>query len=142
MTQSKIRRELISEWKALIPAIHRWKLSSKPRVSYEQLSQFHMQGLRPLLGSRLHCVFESGEQHLKGKSLSRASTPLGAHRIQKHSAGDFQVKVSILAYEAEIAARKTLEVLWIRAKVPAMNRRDECLPVTNELAPYLGLCHL
>ena len=80
-------------------------------------------------------------EHLKEKTQSRVSTPLGAHRIQKHSGGDFTVQVSILAHETEIVARKTLEALWIRARAPVMNRRDECLPVTSELAPYLGLCH-
>ena len=82
------------------------------------------------------------KEHLRGKTLSHASTLLGAHRIQKHSGSDFTVKVSILAHETEIVSRKTLEAFWIRAKAPAMNRRDEYLPVTDELAPYLELCHL
>ena len=48
--------------------------------------------------------------------------------------------VSILAQEPEIAARKTLEALWISAKDSKMNRKEECVVITRELAPFSDLC--
>ncbi|EYC31409.1 hypothetical protein Y032_0004g2138 [Ancylostoma ceylanicum] len=34
------------------------------------------------------------------------------------------------------AARKTSEALWIQTRNPKMNRKEECLSITWELAPY------
>ncbi|VDL73220.1 unnamed protein product [Nippostrongylus brasiliensis] len=52
------------------------------------------------------------------------------------------VAVSILARETEIAARRTLEALWIAARSPRINRKDECVAVTQELAPFVDMCGL
>ncbi|VDP09570.1 unnamed protein product [Heligmosomoides polygyrus] len=51
----------------------------------------------------------------------------------------FQVSVSILARESDISARRTLEALWIAAKNPQVNRKDECIAITQELAPFVEL---
>ncbi|VDM55510.1 unnamed protein product [Angiostrongylus costaricensis] len=48
--------------------------------------------------------------------LYRTSTPLGTHRIQKHSGDDFEVKVNIPAQETKTPARKLFEAFWINAK--------------------------
>ncbi|EYC04498.1 hypothetical protein Y032_0087g2047 [Ancylostoma ceylanicum] len=81
-------------------------------------------------------------EHLEGKRSLRKSTPLGAHRVNNHSNNDFEVQVTILAQETDIATRKTMEAFWIRSRCPQMNRKDECLAITNELASYLDLCQL
>ena len=81
-------------------------------------------------------------EHLEGKRSLRKSTLLGAHRVNNHSNNDFEVQVTILAQETDIATRKTMEAFWIRSRCPQMNRKDECLAITNELAPYLDLCQL
>ena len=52
----------------------------------------------------------------------------------------FEVTVTILAREPEISARRTLEALWIAAKTPKINRKDECVEVTRELPPFVDLC--
>ena len=52
---------------------------------------------------------------------------------------EFTVTINILAHEAEIAARKTLEAFWISARDPKINRKDECIAITSELAPALEL---
>ncbi|EYC29522.1 hypothetical protein Y032_0006g3016 [Ancylostoma ceylanicum] len=78
-------------------------------------------------------------EHLDGKQRSRESTPLGNHRRVQHDGANFDVNVKILAQEPETSARKTLEALWIQAKNPKMNRKEECLSITRELAPYLEL---
>ncbi|EYC28795.1 hypothetical protein Y032_0007g3433 [Ancylostoma ceylanicum] len=38
-------------------------------------------------------------------------------------------------HEPETLARKTLEAFWIMARIPKISRKDECIAVTNELAP-------
>uniref|UniRef100_A0A7I4Y5W9 Reverse transcriptase domain-containing protein n=1 Tax=Haemonchus contortus TaxID=6289 RepID=A0A7I4Y5W9_HAECO len=81
------------------------------------------------------------KEHLTGLAGSRMHTPLGAHRVLFHAGASFGVSVSILALEPEIAARKTLEALWITAKEPLMNRKEECVAITRELAPFLDLCN-
>ncbi|KAK6741517.1 hypothetical protein RB195_009399 [Necator americanus] len=48
--------------------------------------------------------------------------------------------VSILSYEYEITARRTLEAFWITTKSPKMNKKDECIAITNELSVYQDLC--
>ncbi|VDP62610.1 unnamed protein product, partial [Heligmosomoides polygyrus] len=50
-----------------------------------------------------------------------------------------QVAVTILARESDVSARKTLEALWIASRNPKINRKDECVAVTQELAPFVGL---
>ncbi|EYC18662.1 hypothetical protein Y032_0026g1298 [Ancylostoma ceylanicum] len=80
------------------------------------------------------------QEHLDGLQKSKLTTPLGTHRRQRHDDGEFGVDISILAREVEISARKTLEAFWIFAKSPKMNRKDECIAITNELAPFAGLC--
>ena len=79
------------------------------------------------------------KEHLDGLRRSIASTPLGTHRRMCHSNEEFPVTVNILAREAEIAARKTLEACWILARNPKMNKKDECIAITKELAPFLEL---
>ncbi|EYC41440.1 hypothetical protein Y032_0569g86 [Ancylostoma ceylanicum] len=80
------------------------------------------------------------QEHLDGLQKSKPTTPLGTHRRQRHDDEEFGVDVSILARKVEISARKTLEAFWISAKSPKMNRKDECIAITNELAPFVGLC--
>ncbi|XGW13724.1 hypothetical protein V3C99_000216 [Haemonchus contortus] len=82
------------------------------------------------------------KEHLSGLAGSRMHTPLGAHRVSFHAGLSFDVSVSILALETEIAARKTLEAFWITVKEPLMNRKEECVAITRELAPFLDLCNL
>ena len=79
------------------------------------------------------------KEHLDGKQKTRLSTPLGAHRAQKHNGDDFGVKVVILAHEPKTSARKTLEAFWITAKDPKINRKEEYVVITRDLVPYLGL---
>ncbi|KAK6754753.1 hypothetical protein RB195_013629 [Necator americanus] len=64
----------------------------------------------------------------------------GAHRRQCHDNTPFNIAVTILARESDVLARKTLEAFYITAKSPIMNRKEECIAVTNELAPYQDLC--
>ncbi|EYC30299.1 hypothetical protein Y032_0005g2568 [Ancylostoma ceylanicum] len=75
-------------------------------------------------------------EHLDGKQRSRESTPLGNHRRVKHDGANFEVNVKILAQEPETSA---LEALWIQAKNPKINHKEECLSITRELVPYLDL---
>ncbi|KAK6745282.1 hypothetical protein RB195_011792 [Necator americanus] len=79
------------------------------------------------------------KEHLDGKRKSCDSTALGGHRVRRHNGEDFVVKITILAREPSIAARKALEAFWIHSKSPKMNRKEECLSITRELAPYLRL---
>ncbi|KAK6752964.1 hypothetical protein RB195_004013 [Necator americanus] len=51
-----------------------------------------------------------------------------------------QIAATILAHESDVLARKTLEAFHITAKSPIMNRKEECIAVTNDLAPYQDLC--
>ncbi|XGW03988.1 hypothetical protein V3C99_015267 [Haemonchus contortus] len=80
------------------------------------------------------------KEHLDGLKKSRKSTPLGDHRIQHHENEGVTVSVMILSREDDISARKTLEALWIAAKNPTINRKDECVAITRELAPFADLC--
>ncbi|EYB88370.1 hypothetical protein Y032_0248g83 [Ancylostoma ceylanicum] len=82
------------------------------------------------------------KEHLEGKSSSRTSTPLGCHRMRVHNGVDFEVETTILEFETEISARKTLEAFWIHVKNPKMNRKEECPTITNELLPYLEWCDI
>ncbi|EYB83608.1 hypothetical protein Y032_0332g2753 [Ancylostoma ceylanicum] len=75
------------------------------------------------------------KEHLDGNEKSRLTT----HRKARHDGANFEVTVKILAREPQTAARKTLEALLIHAKSPKMNRKGECLSITRELSPYLGL---
>ncbi|KAK6737670.1 hypothetical protein RB195_020029 [Necator americanus] len=60
--------------------------------------------------------------------------------VQCHDNTPFKIAVTILARESDVLARKTLEAFYITAKSPIMNRKEECIAVTNELAPYQDLC--
>ncbi|EYC11690.1 hypothetical protein Y032_0050g2046 [Ancylostoma ceylanicum] len=80
------------------------------------------------------------KEHLDGLFKSKACTPLGAHRSQRHENAPIKTAVTILAYEPEILAGKTFEAFWISARNPKMNRKEECISVINELAPYQVLC--
>ena len=80
------------------------------------------------------------KEHLDGLQKSKTCTPLGAHRRQCHENQLFETSVTILSRETEVVARKTLEAFWITSKNPKMNRKDECIAVTNELALYQNLC--
>ena len=79
------------------------------------------------------------KEHLDGKAKQRKSSVLGNHREARHSGADFEVSVSIMAQESNTAARKSLEAFLINIRTPKMNRKDECLAITNELIPYLEL---
>ena len=81
-------------------------------------------------------------EHLDGLKKSRITTPLGEHRVQHHGNADVEVEITILAREQEISARRTLEALWIKAKDPKINRKDERVAITRELAPFADLCGL
>ncbi|VDL82204.1 unnamed protein product [Nippostrongylus brasiliensis] len=50
--------------------------------------------------------------------------------------------VAILSRESEISARKTLEALWIAVRNPTINRKEERVEVTQELAAFADLCGL
>ena len=80
------------------------------------------------------------KEHLEGLNKCKISTPLGDHRVRCHGGLSFQVAVTILAREPDVSARKTLEALWIAAKTPQINRKDECVSVTQDLAPFVDLC--
>lgn len=47
--------------------------------------------------------------------------------------------ISVLSREPEFLSCKTLEAFRIAAKNSKMNRNDECIATTNELAPYQDL---
>ena len=79
------------------------------------------------------------KEHLDGLNRSKISTPLGSHRRLVHGNSQIEVGATILSREPETLARKTLEALWIAAKYPKMNRKEECIAITNELAPYQSL---
>ena len=80
------------------------------------------------------------KEHLDGMQKSRTATPLGEHRVRCHGNMRFEVAVTILSREPDIAARRTLEAFWIMAKAPKINRREECVAITTELAPFAALC--
>ncbi|VDP00532.1 unnamed protein product [Heligmosomoides polygyrus] len=79
------------------------------------------------------------KEHLDGKAKSRTSTAMGHHRVHGHTGEDFEVRVKLLAVEAQTAARKALEAFRIHAKDPRLNRKEECLYITRELRPYIRL---
>ena len=79
------------------------------------------------------------KEHLEGKVRSRLSTALGTHRVSVHNGEDFEVAFEILEREPQTSARKALEALWIQAKDPKINRKEEGLYITRELTPYLRL---
>ncbi|VDP55764.1 unnamed protein product [Heligmosomoides polygyrus] len=64
---------------------------------------------------------------------------MGEHRVDCHGGAMLQVAVTILARESDVSARKTLEAFWIASRNPKINRRDECVAETQELAPFVGL---
>lgn len=80
------------------------------------------------------------KEHLDGLKRSNAATPLGDHRARSHANSCFGVAVTVLAREPDISARRTLEALWIAARSPGINRKDECVAVTQELAPFVDIC--
>ncbi|VDO72474.1 unnamed protein product [Heligmosomoides polygyrus] len=51
---------------------------------------------------------------------------------------DFEVRVTLLAVEAQTADRKALEAFWIHAKDPKLKRKKELLYITRELRPYIS----
>ncbi|VDO87317.1 unnamed protein product [Heligmosomoides polygyrus] len=82
------------------------------------------------------------KEHADGLNKCRVSTPLGEHRLRVHNGTTIGVEVTILARESDIAARKTLEALWIAFKNPTINRKEERVAVIQELAPFADLCGL
>ncbi|VDO81228.1 unnamed protein product [Heligmosomoides polygyrus] len=64
---------------------------------------------------------------------------MGGHRVDCHGGAMAQVAVTILARESDVSARKTLEVFWIASRNPKINRKDEYVAVTQELASFVGL---
>ncbi|EYC07870.1 hypothetical protein Y032_0068g178 [Ancylostoma ceylanicum] len=81
-------------------------------------------------------------EHLASKRRESLITPLGKHRHDEHGGNDFDVRCTILAYEPDISARKSLEAFWISARNPKMNNRNEHLSITNDLMPFISLCEL
>ncbi|VDL73681.1 unnamed protein product [Nippostrongylus brasiliensis] len=79
------------------------------------------------------------KEHLDGLRRGTLSTPLGEHKVRRHEGLPIEVAVSILAREPDIAARRTLEAFWIAARAPKINRKEECVAVTQELAPFADL---
>ncbi|VDO60837.1 unnamed protein product [Heligmosomoides polygyrus] len=63
--------------------------------------------------------------------------PLGEHRLRCHNGAGIDVAVTILAREFEVSARKTLEALWIAARNPTINRKEERVAVIQEPSPYV-----
>ncbi|VDO76028.1 unnamed protein product [Heligmosomoides polygyrus] len=82
------------------------------------------------------------KEHVDGLDKCNVSTPLREHRLRSHSGAVVGIAVTILAREFDIAPRKILEALWIAFKNPAINRREERVDVTQELAPFADHCGL
>ncbi|VDP06678.1 unnamed protein product [Heligmosomoides polygyrus] len=85
---------------------------------------------------------ERVKEHLGMLRRCDIAGPLGEHRLRCHNGAGIDVAVTILAREFEISARKTLEALWIAARNPTINRKEERVAVIQELAPYVDLCGL
>ena len=81
-------------------------------------------------------------EHIASKKRESLITPLGKHRREDHGGLDFDVKCTILAYEPQTSARKTLVAFWICKRNPRMNGRNEHLAITSDLMPFLSLCEL
>ncbi|VDP17570.1 unnamed protein product [Heligmosomoides polygyrus] len=82
------------------------------------------------------------KEHADGLNKCKVSTSLGEHRLRIHNGTAIGVEVTILARESGIAARKTLEALWIAFKNPAISRKEEREAVIQKLAPFADLCGL
>ena len=82
------------------------------------------------------------KEHMATKRRGTLASPLGRHKIETHKGSDFDVRCKILALESEISARKALEAAWILTRNPGMNNKNECLPLTSDLLPFLSLCEL
>ncbi|KAK6728579.1 hypothetical protein RB195_005925 [Necator americanus] len=76
------------------------------------------------------------KDHLDGLIKSRSSTPLGAHHRRGHENTHFNIAVTFLAREFDVLERKVLEAFYMAAKSLAMNRKEECIAVTNEMTSY------
>ncbi|VDP04191.1 unnamed protein product [Heligmosomoides polygyrus] len=85
---------------------------------------------------------ERVKEHLGMLRRCDIAGPLGEHRLRCHNGVGIDVAVTILAREFEISGRKTLEALWIAARNPTINRKEERAAVIQELAPYVDLCGL
>ncbi|EYC07846.1 hypothetical protein Y032_0068g165 [Ancylostoma ceylanicum] len=81
-------------------------------------------------------------EHLASKRRQSLISPLGKHRKEDHDGVDFDIKCTILALESDISARKALEALWILARTPGLNSRNEQMSITSDLMPFLSLCEL
>ena len=79
-------------------------------------------------------------EHLASKRRQSLVSPLGRHRKEDHNGTDSEVSCTIPAFEDKIAARKALEPLWITARDPKMNNKNEQLSITRELMPFLSFC--
>ena len=82
------------------------------------------------------------KEHMANKRKGNPGSPLGKHRIEEHRGDEFDVKCVILAFEADIAARKALEAAWIYTRKPSMNGKNECVSIASDLVSYLSLCEL
>ncbi|WKY02527.1 hypothetical protein Q1695_016084 [Nippostrongylus brasiliensis] len=85
---------------------------------------------------------ERVKEHLGTLRRCDISEPLGEHRLRCHDGAMVEVAVAILSRESEISARKTLEALWIAVRNPTINRKEERVEVTQELAAFADLCGL
>ncbi|EYC02517.1 hypothetical protein Y032_0099g3160 [Ancylostoma ceylanicum] len=82
------------------------------------------------------------KEHLDGKTRSRISTPLGVHRRHSHGNCSFAVAVTILSWEPEIVARRTLEALWITAR-KLLNHTEHLRKGFNKCIVFISwLAHL
>lgn len=64
------------------------------------------------------------------------------HKNQSRGGEDFDVKCTILDYETDAKARKTLDAFWIAVTGALMNNKNECLSITNEYLPLMLLFEL
>lgn len=60
-------------------------------------------------------------------------------RARSHAKSYLGVAATILAREPYSSARRTLGTFWITARSPAINRKDECVAVTQELAKIVDI---
>lgn len=69
--------------------------------------------------------------------LEEPQTPKGEHGVQWNGGAQVKVAVTVLARCSDVSAGKTLEVFRIVYRNPKINHKDECVAVTERLAPLL-----
>ena len=66
-------------------------------------------------------------EHMASKRRESLISPLGKHRREVHNGTNFDVKCSILEFETDILARKTLEASWVLSRNPEVDSRNKHL---------------